>query len=329
LQGVQTANANRLLSWDAVPATAAVEVLAKVSSHVTATDNFNRANANPIGGNWSTVGGLTAMQVTNNAVTGTVHGTDNAVYWNANTFSNDQYSQFRVLSVSHVYKGLIVRCNGNNMYLAEVRDNSIAFWKYVNGAWTWLGSGSITQAAGDIFKFTATGTKLELFQNGISRGSVNDSSLTSGSPGIHSMSSSTTDTIDDWEGGSISQTVARVYLRGSGASGSETGYFAGLVSGGGLALYKLVSGVQTVIGTAPFSWSLSNWYWVRLRANGTSITAKVWQDGNTEPGTWNINASDTSVSSGGWVGVGTASSLDSPYYDYFSVGLSGQTAPGP
>jgi hypothetical protein len=56
-----------------------------------ASDNFNRSNANPIGGNWTTVPGLENVQIVSNQLTGTV--SPSVAYWNPDTPNNDQYSQ--------------------------------------------------------------------------------------------------------------------------------------------------------------------------------------------------------------------------------------------
>ena len=56
---------------------------------------------------------------------------------------------------------------------------------------------------------------------------------------------------------------------------------------------------------------------------------KVWPDGSAEPSAWNIDTVDGNITGGGWTGVGTYDYGDRPYYDYFSVGANGQTAPAP
>ena len=124
-------------------------------------------------------------------------------------------------------------------------------------------------------------------------------------------------------------TVARVGLRAGGSEPNETGYFAGLSGGTNLVLMKYVNGKATGISTTNFTWSTGSWYWIRFRANGTSLKVKAWLDGSSEPGAWNIDTTDSDIPGGGWTGVGTYDHTDRPYYDYFSVGASGQTAPSP
>jgi hypothetical protein len=57
-----------------------------------ASDNFNRANANPAGGNWTTMPLAVAIQIISNQCAAS--GVGAAARWNADTFGNDQYSQF-------------------------------------------------------------------------------------------------------------------------------------------------------------------------------------------------------------------------------------------
>ena len=128
----------------------------------------------------------------------------------------------------------------------------------------------------------------------------------------------------------VPEYVARIGTRLSGTTSTANGYFACLDSeSGAVDLLRYVNGTFTRMNSAPFSWSTGSWYWIRYRANGTSHKIRAWADGATEPGTWNIDTVDSSTITGGWTGVGPADHTDSPYYDYFAVGINGQTAPSP
>jgi len=61
-----------------------------------------------------------------------------------------------------------------------------------------------------------------------------------------------------------------------------------------------------VLGTWNTDWthSAGAYVWVRFRVEGTSLKVKIWQDGKTEPHTWQIRATDTSFTSG-QIGVKT------------------------
>lgn len=79
-------------------------------------------------------------------------------------------------------------------------------------------------------------------------------------------------------------------------------------------------------GTAP-----TPWLWNRLRVNGTTVQVRSWQDGQSEPGTWLMTATDSSVTSGGLAGIifTATSGVPTIQIDFFSVGLNGFSAPGP
>ena len=62
---------------------------------VTVSDNFT-GTANPIGGNWSTANGANAIQKINNRATPS--GLYGSVYWNANTFNDNQFAKATYVS---------------------------------------------------------------------------------------------------------------------------------------------------------------------------------------------------------------------------------------
>jgi hypothetical protein len=100
-------------------------------------------------------------------------------------------------------------------------------------------------------------------------------------------------------------TYAGVACRGSGTNTTETCYAALLVDAGSekrIRLAKYVSGTLTVIAEVAFSTSANTKYWIRLRANSTAIKVRVWADGGSEPGTWAIEQTDSSVTGTGWAG---------------------------
>lgn len=124
-----------------------------------------------------------------------------------------------------------------------------------------------------------------------------------------------------------STVVAGVALRASGASGSESQYHV-TNFGAQLRLAKIVSGmVITISQTASLSLTANTWYWLRFRANSTSLKARIWADGGEEPGTWAIDTTDSAVSGTGWGGVYGFTSTCAPNYDTFGIGTAGDIAP--
>jgi hypothetical protein len=69
----------------------------------------------------------------------------------------------------------------------------------------------------------------------------------------------------------------------------------------------------------------TRWYWLRFQVTGTAIKARFWRDGEDEPGTWDIDTSDATISAGGWVGV-MSYNYDAEV-DWFGVGTAGSAPP--
>lgn len=67
-----------------------------------------------------------------------------------------------------------------------------------------------------------------------------------------------------------------------------------------LTVRKRVAGVETVLGTWNTDWThvAGSYVWVRFWVSGTTLKAKIWQDGKVEPDTWQIVATDSALATG-------------------------------
>jgi uncharacterized protein YjdB len=151
---------------------------------------------------------------------GSVDGLDLFAYWSANTVSNDQYSQVRIvggLSNNAQFVELVVRASGNTdgtyrgyaFYSDGLADQwHTALDRITNGTWTALKTFPTTFAPGDVMKISAIGTTITCYKNGVAIGSVTDAGLSSGAPGVGVYGSRAT--FDDWQGGPVLTTVAPV-----------------------------------------------------------------------------------------------------------------------
>ncbi len=74
-------------------------------------------------------------------------------------------------------------------------------------------------------------------------------------------------------------------------------YYIGFVQNN-LSVRKTVSSTQTTVTSAAFTASASTNYWLRCLQVGTSIKLKIWADGSSEPGAWNISTTDSSLAQG-------------------------------
>jgi hypothetical protein len=74
--------------------------------------------------------------------------------------------------------------------------------------------------------------------------------------------------------------------------------YKGYIDGANLVIQKRVNGIATTLGTTPFTATAGTSYTLRFRIVGTTLYAKVWQTGSSEPANWMVTATDSSLSSG-------------------------------
>ena len=75
-------------------------------------------------------------------------------------------------------------------------------------------------------------------------------------------------------------------------------WYKAYISGTTLIIQKRVNGATTILGSVPFAAKAGTSYSLRFRAVGTTLYARVWQTGTSEPTSWMIAVTDTSFSSG-------------------------------
>lgn len=118
---------------------------------------------------------------------------------------------------------------------------------------------------------------------------------------------------------------AHLVLRGSGNSTSETGYVCGII-GDDLRIGKYVSATFTEISLSGQTLSANTYYWIRFRANSTSLKARIWADGGSEPGTWTIDTTDSSITGTGWAGCFSFLGGQNSQFSDVAVATNGDTA---
>lgn len=167
------------------------------------TDNFNRANENPLGnGNWTAITGWNPMQILSNVATKTVDGAQNGSYYSGGAaFGNDQYCEAVRNGVGFV--GLMLRINGgNNGYQLSVEDdtNLAYIYRLDGGVQTMLGgSFAYNNPNGQILRFEVVGTTLNVYSNGVLLATRTDATYAAGRPGIYQYNS--TATLDSFAAG--------------------------------------------------------------------------------------------------------------------------------
>lgn len=175
-----------------------------------ASDNFNRANQDPLGGNWTRLysGTTNYPKLVSNKVTGST--SSRAVnYWNADSFNNDQWSEIKLNALT-VYCGCAVRALSDgstysNAYVfIYINSTAVKLYKTTSTSLSLTQIGSdyaISMNTGDTLKLAVSGTTLTPYHNGSAQATQSDSAFSSGAAGI--ICYGTSANLDDWSGGNV------------------------------------------------------------------------------------------------------------------------------
>lgn len=190
-------------------------VAGSLAGNVLASDSFGRADANPIGANWSTISGVPALQIVSNQIEDTTTGgsvTAREIY-SAISWPNDQYSQCTLVhlnSGSTSYGGVCVRQStgadtGYYSIAGSAGDPNVYIARQLAGVHTNLASAAYTFSPGDVLYFSAVGTTLTVKINGVTKVTFTDTNIASGSAGlaVYAGSSVGDSIVDNWSGGSF------------------------------------------------------------------------------------------------------------------------------
>lgn len=155
-----------------------------------ASDNFHRADANPLSGSWTSVGTLNPLQIASNQAEagGQDAGRIGCSVSTAASWPNDQYSEITLgtFATNGHYVGPCCRMDssGNGYAVAcTPGSNSSVLQKYSAGGGATLGSG-FTLNPGDLVRLTASGTTITVTVNGTVVVTVTDATYASGSAGV-------------------------------------------------------------------------------------------------------------------------------------------------
>jgi hypothetical protein len=75
-------------------------------------------------------------------------------------------------------------------------------------------------------------------------------------------------------------------------------WYKAYITGTQLVVQKKVAGSTTILGSTSFTATAGTSYTLRFRVVGSTLYAKVWQTGTSEPTGWQITVTDTSFASG-------------------------------
>ena len=220
-----------------------------------ATDTFtasSNAALQTYSSNWTISAGGLAVDATADAAYASAGDVESGAFWNADTFSNDQYAQ-GVLNVADVLGaiGVAVRCSaGGNYYGLYYQPPGQHCWlfKMVGGVWTELGyAQNVGNWNGATLRLEVSGTTLTPKLNGsviTAIGAKTDSSLASGRAGICGYGNKIACLLDNWEGGNLgaaAQSIAPNFV-----SGAATIYAPTLTPGARTVAPNAISSAATV-----------------------------------------------------------------------------------
>ncbi len=75
-------------------------------------------------------------------------------------------------------------------------------------------------------------------------------------------------------------------------------WYKAYIDGSHLVIQRRINGSYSTLGSMPFAATSGTSYSLRFRVAGTTLYAKVWQTGSTEPTVWMLTATDRALQSG-------------------------------
>ncbi len=110
-----------------------------------------------------------------------------------------------------------------------------------------------------------------------------------------------------------------IATRIGGTVGSETCYtFPARARDNKIQIGKYVSGTFTELAYSSFNYKTNTWYTIRASTEGNNLKFKIWERGQVEPSSWNLETIDNSISSG-YVGLFDFDGNGNSYFDNFEL----------
>lgn len=193
---------------------------------ILASDNFNRADGG-LGASYHSLDS-SALEIRSNQVREVVapDGNDGIAAYTAITWPDNQYSKIKIIAASAnrgVYpfvrsNNVVFASGAGSMYFAYIigplgSSVTLILAKFIDHAYTELFNSGATKTinVNDILEIRAIGTTISVWLNGVQQTSQIDGSLTTGYAGFgiadFTGGSETEAILDDWEGGSPSDTA--------------------------------------------------------------------------------------------------------------------------
>lgn len=167
------------------------------------SDDFNRSDSTDLGAGWVEVSGDWSI-VSNQLSPGAAGGT---IILRAATAmaTNDNFAQITITATTTASQGVWCRANSNisQGYLWRNNGSTWDLFSVVGGSFTNIGTYSAAAVPGDVAKIQAVGSTITGYVNGVSRVSVTNTAVTTGTAvGVRSDSASAV-RYDDFSAGDV------------------------------------------------------------------------------------------------------------------------------
>ncbi len=190
------------------------------------SDNFNRANANTLGANWtpyidSGSNNHSPEILNNQAANGSQTLQDSYAYYSGASWTggSDHYAECNPIAIFAVTDGLGPGARVSfvsslvNGYIAFVADaigsssSNHGIWRFVAGVKTVLSTFTATINATDIVRIEAEGSTIRFVLNGVVKSTVTDALLTTGNPGVYLQEDTASGQmiVDNWAAGDFTE----------------------------------------------------------------------------------------------------------------------------
>ena len=261
---------------------------------ILAADDFNRTDANPIGGNWATITAEGAMQIVSNAATPANVNNDSGARYTVGTFPPDQYAQCNVTVNGPTLgtgpgPGVRMAAAAETYYRATISNNAsnVELTRCVAGVFTTLWARTATFTDGDLVRLEVKGSVLRVLINGVPVGTdfADSAPILTGNPGISFSSGSVISaTLDNWSAGDFVDPTVDPYpwplvwqlLRSRQGFTTDSGGVAPVTVDGTLAVTDTVAGTigvdPALDGTRPITDTIAGALAITLLADGTRPT---------------------------------------------------------
>lgn len=183
------------------------------------SDSGAGADESPLAGNWTTGTSDGNMQRLTNYFTAAIDGVESSVYWNANTPSNDQYSQIRAAALG-TNSGFAVwarkSTSAKTGYIVTPFTGTTGIiGKHVAGSFTNLKAGGLSAATNDDIRIECEGTTIRARNiTTATTDSTTDASIASGRWGM--AATNTNSHLTEWVGadiGAVASPVVKMMLQ--------------------------------------------------------------------------------------------------------------------